>query len=277
MEYSSNRKGNRDNKKFFTNIYSNTELIINLTKREIKTRYKGSKFGLLWSFINPLIMLLIYTFVFSVVFQAKWGGAQNNKLEFALLLFCGISSFNLFSETVMAAPRLILNNVNYVKKIIFPLEILPFVPFLSAVFNLVINIGILIISSALFLGVFNWTFLFFPIVLLPMMLISMGISWFIASLGVFIRDIGYLLTLLIQALMFMSPIFYPISAVPKEFQALLYFNPMSYIVEDMRRIMIWGQMPNWYWITGGTLVGLIITLLGYTWFQKTKGGFADVL
>lgn len=257
---------------------AHTSLIKQFIKRDIAARYKGSYLGILWSFVTPLLMLTIYTFVFSVVFQARWGTeGETSKVEFALLLFSGLIVFNLFSEVISKSPSLVTSNANYVKKVVFPLEILPIVALGSALFHSLISLVILILASFMFLGQIYWTILLLPIILLPMLLITLGLSWLLASLGVFIRDVGQIVGVMVPALMFLSPIFYPISSIPDELQFLYYFNPISYVVEDARRVLIWGEMPHWDWFGYGMLIGSIVFTLGYIWFNKTRKGFADVI
>ncbi|MFJ7736048.1 ABC transporter permease [Lysinibacillus sp. NPDC097287] len=259
-------------------IFSQRSLINQFTRREISNRYKGSYLGMIWSFITPLMMLTIYTFVFSVIFQARWGTTgETSKVEFALILFTGLIVFNVFSEVVSSAPNLIIANSNYVKKVIFPLEILPIVALGSALFQTLISYLILLLAILVLTGTFYWTALLFPIIILPLLLISLGLAWFLASLGVYIRDIGQIISIAVPALMFMSPIFYPISSIPEEFQFIYSLNPITYVVEDMRRAIIWGQQPNWSWLIIEFFVGLVIAVLGYIWFKKTRKGFADVL
>jgi len=258
-------------------LWGQRELIRQFVKREVIGRYRGSYLGIFWSFLNPLFMLIVYTFVFSVVFNAKWGSGSGSKLEFAMVLFAGLTTFNIFAECVNRAPGLIVNNVNYVKKVVFPLEILPVVALGSALVQAVISLGLLLVALLIFLGVFNWTIVFLPLVLLPLLLLSLGLGWFFASLGTYFRDIGHVVAIVVQILMFMTPIFYPVNAVPPRLLWVVYLNPINFVVEDMRKIFIWGQFPNWYWLGGGTLLGVVIAVLGYAWFQKTRGGFADVL
>ncbi|WP_144941285.1 ABC transporter permease [Paenibacillus sp. 32O-W] len=258
-------------------FWKNRQLILQLTKREIAGRYRGSYLGIVWSFLTPLFMLFIYTFVFSVVFQAKWNTGTGSKLEFAFIIFSGIIAFNVFSEVLSSAPSLITSNSNYVKKIVFPLEILVIVKLCSSLFHAFINTLILFFGLFLFMNIVNWTVLFLPVVLLPLSLITLGIGWFLASLGTYFRDIGHFIGIIISALMFLSPIFYPVSNIPEDFQAIYYFNPLSYVVEDMRQILVFGQTPDWNWIIWGSLIGVGISALGFLWFNKTRGGFADVL
>jgi lipopolysaccharide transport system permease protein len=224
-----------------------------------------------------LFMLAVYTFVFSIVFEAKWETGTGGRMQFALLLFCGLTTFNIFAECLNRAPGLIVGNVNYVKKVIFPLEILPVVMLGSALVQAGISLGLLLVTSLLSTWTIHWTIIFLPLVLLPLMLLCLGLGWFFASLGTFLRDIGHVVGILVQVLMFMTPIFYPISKIPERLRWIFYLSPINYVVEDMRSIFIWGQMPNWSWLLIGTILSGIIAILGYAWFQKTRGGFADVL
>ena len=259
------------------NLWKQRELITQLIKRDTVTRYKGSYLGFLWSFFIPIFMLSVYTFVFSVILKSKWGISSNSKVEFAMVLFCGLNAFNIFSECINRAPGLILNSANYVKKVVFPLEILPVVIIGSAIINGAIGFLVLLVGVAILMGTFHWTVIFLPLVLLPLLLLTLGLSWFLASLGVFLRDIGQVVSVFTTAVLFLSPIFYPLSVIPQDFQIMYYWNPVSYVVEDIRRIFIWGQMPDWLWLVEGTVMGVFVAILGHAWFQKTRSGFADVI
>ncbi|MEK4519884.1 ABC transporter permease [Paenibacillus sp. FSL H8-0122] len=262
---------------FLTLIRQNRHLMKQLVKRDVLQRYKGSYLGILWSFVTPLFMLAIYTYFFGFVFNNRWGAsASDNKFEFALVLFCGLIVFNFFSEVVTKSPTLMISNTNLVKKVVFPLEILSIVLMRSVLVHTIISIGILVVGL-LFIGSLHWTIIFLPLVFLPIVLFATGFSWLLSSLGVFIRDITQLIGLVMQALMFLSPIFYPISIIPEKLRFLYYFNPLTYVVEDMRRILMWGQVPNWKFTILGLVLGSIVFALGFVWFRKTKGGFADVL
>ena len=247
-----------------------------MVKREIVGRYRGSFLGLLWSFFNPVLMLAVYTFVFSIVFQARWGQGSNDKYEFALVLFAGLIVFNLFSECISRSTGLILGNVNYVKKVIFPLEILPWVTLGSALFHAGISLGVLVIFQLLVASV-PWTILLLPVVILPLLLLIMGVSWWLASIGVFIRDVGQFVGMLLTVLMFMSPIFYPVSALPESVRGWLFLNPLTFIIEQARDVVIWGKLPDWGGLALYTLVAIMAAWAGLFWFQKTRKGFADVL
>lgn len=265
-------------KEMFVSLWRNRELIFASAKREVLGRYRGSAFGVLWSFFNPLFMLTVYTFVFSVVFKARWGSHDNNsKTEFALVLFAGLIVFNLFAECINRAPTLIISNPNYVKKVIFPLEVLPFVVLLSAVYHVVVSLLVWIVVYGILFGIPHATVLFFPLILFPLMLFIMGLCWLLASLGVFFRDISQIIGVVVTVLMFLSPIFYPASALPEKYRGLLYMNPLTPVIEMTRDVLFWGKTPNLillvsYW---GLTIG--IAWLGFAWFQKTRKGFADVI
>ncbi|WP_323745949.1 ABC transporter permease [Diaphorobacter caeni] len=252
-------------------------MIKGLIKREIIGRYRGSFMGLLWSFVNPLLMLAVYTFVFSVVFKARWTGGEGSKTEFAMVLFAGMIAFNLFSEGLLRGPSLILGNANYVKKVIFPLEILPVVVMGSAIFHFLISFSAWLIFYFLLFGVPPVTLLELPIVLLPLVLMSLGLAWLLASLGVFLRDIGQIIGVLTMVLMYMTPIFYPIAALPEEFQRLLSLNPLTASIEQVRNAMMFGGPLDWATWLRQMLIGLVVAWLGFAWFQKSRKGFADVV
>jgi lipopolysaccharide transport system permease protein len=261
----------------FACIWQNRELIKASTKREVLGRYRGSFLGLLWSFFNPLFMLIIFTFVFSVIFQARWGGGTGSKTEFAMVLFAGLIVFNLFAECINRAPNLILSNANYVKKVVFPLEILPFVGLLTALFHALISLGVWFLAYFLFFGVPNITALYIPLLLLPFCLFLMGLSWALASLGVFLRDLSQFIGVLTTALLFMSPIFYPVSAFPEDYRFILYLNPLTAVVDQARDVLFWGKAPDFFMLGIYWMVTLGIAWLGFAWFQNTRKGFSDVI
>jgi lipopolysaccharide transport system permease protein len=261
----------------FASIWRHRELIKASAKREVLGRYRGSFLGLLWSFFNPLFMLVVFTFVFSSIFQARWGGGSDSKTEFALLLFAGLLVFNLFAECVTRAPTLILSNVNYVKKVVFPLEILPVVCLLSALFHAFISVVVWLIAYMIFFGVPHPTVFLLPLVLLPFCFFLMGLSWALASLGVFLRDVAQIIGVLTTALMFLSPIFYPATAFPADYRYILYLNPLTTVVEQTRDVLFWGKKPDFFILGVYWMVTTSIAWLGFAWFQKTRKGFADVL
>ena len=259
------------------NIWRSRDLIWQMTKREVVGRYRGSILGLFWSFFSPVLMLTIYTFVFSVVFKARWGTGGESRFEFALILFAGLIVFNLFAECITRAPSLIVGNVSYVKKVVFPLEILPLVSMGAALFHGFVSLGVLLIAYVLASASLHWTIIFVPLVILPLLLITIGLSWFLASFGVFVRDVAQTIGLLVTVLMFLSPIFYPLSSLPTKYHTFIYMNPLTFIIEQMRDVLIWGKLPSWSGLCLVILVGMLIAWLGLVWFQKTRKGFADVL
>ena len=259
-------------------LWCNRQLILQMTKREVVGRYKGSVMGLLWSFFNPLVMLIIYTFVFSVVFKARWGvGGDESKINFAILLFVGLIVHGLFAECVNRAPGLILSNVNYVKKVIFPLEILPWVAFGSALFHTTVSLIVLLVAQLALTQQMPWTVILFPFVLLPLVFATMGFTWFLAAIGVYVRDIGQITGMFTTVLLFLSPVFYPISALPIKYQGWLRFNPLAFIIEEGRNTLIFGHLPDIGRWCIMLLAGVLSAWAGFAWFQKTRKGFADVL
>lgn len=261
----------------FQSLWRHRGLVYASAKREVIGRYRGSVLGLLWSFFNPLFMLAVYTFVFGVIFKSKWSPASDSKTEFALLLFAGLIVFNLFSECINRAPGLILANPNYVKKVVFPLDILPFVAFLSALYHMVISLVVWLAAYVVFFGVPQATMLLLPLVILPLALFIMGLSWFFASLGVFLRDVSQFIGIAVMALMFLSPIFYPVTALPAGSRHLLYANPLTPVIEITRDLLFWGKAPDFALLSIYWLASVAIAWLGFAWFQKTRKGFADVL
>lgn len=258
-------------------LWRHRGLTIALVQREVIGRYRGSFMGILWSFFNPLFMLAVYTFVFSVVFKARWNAASDSKTEFALVLFAGMLVFNLFAECINRAPGLILANVNYVKKVVFPLEILPWVALGSALFHVLISLGVWLIAYWVLFGVPHVTVLLMPLVMLPLILFVMGLSWLLASLGVFLRDVSQFMGIIVTTLMFLSPIFYPATVLPEDYRGLLYLNPMTPVIELARDVLYWGKTPDWMILVICMLVSMGVAWLGFAWFQKTRKGFADVL
>lgn len=262
----------------FASLWRHRQLITQMTKREIIGRYRGSVMGLLWSFLNPLLMLAVYTFVFSVVFKARWGTmGSGSKTEFALVLFAGLMVFNLFAECVNHAPSLILGNVNYVKKVVFPLEILVVVIFGASGFHLLVNFSVWLLFYLIFFGLPSATILLLPLVLLPLMLLTLGTCWLLASLGVYLRDVAQVVGVLTTVLMFLTPIFYPLEVLPGKYQSFLRISPLTYVVEQARDLMIWGRGFDWRVWGFFLMATTLIAWLGFAWFQKTRKGFADVL
>lgn len=261
-----------------TSFWSNREIIFKMSKREVVSRYRGSILGLAWSFFNPILMLAVYTFVFSVIFKARWGAdVASGKANFSILLFIGMIFHGLFAECANRAPVLIVTHVSYVKKVVFPLEVLPWVVFGSALFQSIINIIVLLTAQLLFVQSLPWTAIFLPLICLPLILATMGFSWFFAAIGVYLRDISQTVVIFTTVLLFLSPVFYPISALPAKYHIWVRLNPLAFIIEEGRKVLVFGMLPNWIGLGITTFTGLGMAWFGFWLFQRTRGGFADVL
>jgi len=259
-------------------LWRNRQLITQLTKREVVGRYRGSALGFAWSFFNPIFMLAVYTFVFSVVFKSRWGvSANETKTDFAVVLFVGMIVHGLFAEVTNRAPSLILSNVNFTKKVVFPLEILPVVSTGAALFHSAISVGVVLAAFAISNAHLHLTTIFLPLVLLPLSILTLGLAWMLASLGVFLRDVGQTTGIITVAMMFLSPVFYPATALPAAFRPWLIANPLSFIIEQAREVLIWGHAPDWIGLGIYTVAAIAVAWAGYVWFQKTRKGFGDVL
>lgn len=234
--------------------------------------------GMLWSFANPIFMLAVYTFVFSVVFEAKWGSnVANGKTEFALVLFVGLILHGFLAEVLNRAPTLIVGNSNYVKKVVFPLEILPIVTVGAALFHSAISLIVLIGAFGAINGHLHWSMLLTPFVFLPLAILISGLAWILASLGVFIRDLSQATGIIVTILLFVSPIFFPISSIPESFQIYVLANPLTFIIEQARAVLIFGNSPDWLGLGVYLILSTVIAWVGFIWFQKTRKGFADVI
>jgi len=254
----------------------NLQLLLHMAKREVVGRYRGSLFGIAWSFLNPLMMLAIYTFVFGVIFSARWQGSGGHA-DFAINLFAGLIVFNILSECLNRAPTLVLNNVSYVKKVVFPLYILPITVLFSVLFHAGVSLVILLLFYLFVHGLPHWTVVFLPLVWAPLALVALGCSWFLASLGVYLRDIGQVVGVMTTALLFLSPVFFPASALPEAVRQWAFLNPLTLPIGQTRELVIHGNMPDWSQLAIYAAVSVLVAWLGYGWFDKTRNGFADVI
>lgn len=252
-------------------------LLRQLVSREIQQRFRGSWLGLGWSVLTPLAMLAVYTFVFRMVLKARWPGAPDSNVEFALQIFSGLLIFGLFSEVIGRAAVLIVEQPNLVKKVIFPLELLPWVSTLSSLFFASVSFfvlvgGLLVMRDGVTVHLLSVPFIL--AVFLPMLL---GLSWLLASLGVYLRDINHVVGLILTPMLFLSPIFYPVSAMPLIAQQMMIINPLTLIISSLRQAALGNQWPDftalgWYFI-----VSIIVAWGGAWCFEKTRKGFADVI
>nr|WP_249792369.1 ABC transporter permease [Bradyrhizobium sp. BRP22] len=252
-------------------------LIGKLVLREFAAKYRGSLGGVVWAVLTPLIMVAIFVFVFGIVFQARWGVEEAQKATFTVTLLVGMVVHGLFAEALSRSPTVVVGNPSYVKKVVFPLEILPVVVVLNALISALIGLAIVVLVHFALSGVLSPTLPLLPLVLCPFLMAVLGIVYFLSSIGVFFRDLLQIIGLLTMATMFMAPIFYPTSAVPYPYRTLLYLNPLTFAVEQARAVALYGQAPNWEGLLIFALAGLTSFWLGYAWFQKTRKGFADVL
>lgn len=259
-------------------LWTHRNLTYQLSKREVVGRYRGSMAGMAWSFFNPLLMLAVYTFVFSVVFQARWAGLeQGGKGGFAIVLFVGILVHGIFAECLNRAPTLIIGNPSYVKRVMFPLEILPLVAMGSALFHAVISVIVLLVAQVFVLGYVPWTAVLLPLILAPLVLTTMGVAWIFAAFGVYLRDIGQITVVITTVALFLSPVFYPATALPEEYRFVFLINPLTFIIEQAREVVIWGRLPNWSGLALYVAASLGVAGVGFWTFQKMRRGFADVL
>jgi lipopolysaccharide transport system permease protein len=253
-------------------------LIWQLLRRDIHSRYRGSALGLLWSLATPILLLLIYTFVFQYIFKARWNDTSGETTSsFAMILFLGLSLHSILSEVVTKSSQLITTNPNFVKKIVFPLEILPWVNLLGALFNFSICLLLLLIVMFFKMGSIPLTALLLPVILLPYLIMLMGIGWILAALGVYVRDIQQVTGTLSTLLLFLSPVFYSVSSLSEDLRILISLNPLTFVVETSRKMFFYDQLPSLDGLLIYTAVALLIACLGFFFFKKVRPGFSDVL
>ena len=260
-----------------TTGWHHRKLIERLSKREIEAKYRGSLLGPVWALLTPLMMLGVYTFLFSIVFQSRWTVSGGGRGEFAILFFSGMIIFTILSESAVRAPGLMIENVSYIKKVVFPLEIMPWVCLSVSLFNAALSFVVLLLFYVIVLGLPPLTILLLPLVLLPLCLATLGLTWFLASVGVFLRDIQQIIGAVVTALMFLSPVFYPVTAIPESYRWLIYLNPLTITLESSKDVLFWGRVPDPVMWTVDLLFGWLIAWIGYVWFMKTRKAFADVI
>lgn len=252
-------------------------LVIRMSKRDVAGRYRGSFIGLLWSFFNPLLMLFIYTFVFGVIFKARWNSEISNHFEFAVILFAGLNINALFAECANRAPTLIIENTGFVKKVVFPLETLSWSAVGSALFHLLVSTLVLLVIELAVRGFVPWTVVLFPLVVLAFLPFVAGTVWLLASLGVFLRDLKQAIGIITTAMMFLAPILYPMSFIPAAYRKWMYLNPLTVIVNASQNVLFWGRPPSWPALGIYALVACLFAWFAFAWFERSRRGFADVL
>lgn len=261
----------------FSALAKYRSITFELAKRDVLGRYRGSSFGLLWSLISPFLMLSVYTFAFGFVMKAKWPQVAGGEHHFSIILFIGLIIHGVFSECLTRAPTLVTGNPSFVKRVVFPLEILPWPPVYSALFHAGMNLLVFILLRLIMEGTFDWTIVLIPVVLVPLVTITLGVSWIFAALGVYLRDISQITGVLSTAMLFISSAMIPVQQLPAPYQTLFRLNPLTFLIDQARAVALWGQMPDWIGLGAYSLGGLVLMYVGYGWFMATKKGFADVL
>ncbi|MDQ2701763.1 MAG: ABC transporter permease [Pseudomonadota bacterium] len=248
-----------------------------MSKRDVLGRYREASFGLLWSLISPFLMLLIYTLAFGYILKSRWPGTSGNIADFSMLLFVGLIVHGFFAECLNRAPSLIVANPNLVKRIVFPLQILPWMVVLSALFHAVTNSIVFMLLNLAMRGEIVPTLPLLPLVLLPLAIAALGVGWLLSSLSVFLRDIGQVTGVVSTALLFLSSAIVPVESLPPHYQFWFKLNPLTFIIDQAREVAFWGRMPDWSGLGLYALGALLFAYFGYAVFQKTRRGFADVI
>lgn len=248
-----------------------------LTRQRIVLRYRGSVLGVAWSILSPALTLAIFTFVFGVMMRPRWSPGTTDTTEFALLLYLGLCVFWFVSECVSEAPDLIANHAPYVKKVVFPLEILPWVSVANALFHTAIRLVVFVVASLILRTGTPWTLVLVPLVFVPLCLSTLAVCWLLAASGVFLRDLGEMVALILTALLFLSPVFYPLESVPESFRFLLLANPITLPIAELRDLAYWGRIPDpkaWLAVVGASY---LLAWLAHAGFERARGAFADVV
>jgi lipopolysaccharide transport system permease protein len=261
----------------FSALWRYGSLTSELAKRDVLGRYRGASFGLLWSLISPFLMLCVYSFAFGVVLRAKWPQMDAGNHHYSIILFIGLIVHGFFAECLNRAPTLITGNPSFVKRVVFPLEILPWPTVLSALFHAGMNLIVYVLLRYFLEGTADWTILLMPVVFLPLVCITLGVCWLFSALGVYLRDISQVTGVLATAMLFLSSAMIPVQTLPASYRMVFYINPLTFIIDQARAVALWGQLPDWQGLAAYTLGGLILMYVGYAWFMVTKRGFADVL
>lgn len=252
-------------------------LVLRMTWRDIASRYKGSFLGVLWSLILPLLTVALYTFLFSYVFNARWGEQNAGLSNYALILFAGLILHAFLAEVLTRSSSVVRAQSNLVKKVVFPLHALPAVVVFSVAFQMMVSLCVLLVLQLVIVGQITMSVLTLPFLLIPLILIGLGCAWLLGALGVFLQDLAQIIGLISTALMFTAPILYPIQALPEFIQPWLFFNPLTFLVGQLRTVLLFGGMPDWYGLFIYFMFSIFVFVLGWWVFDRTKKGFADVL
>ncbi len=270
------QRGRRDVWRPLVELPQRFDIIVSLTRREMAARYKGSVLGIFWAVLTPIVTIAIFTFIFAGIFGARFG-ASGSAWDYALYLFCGILPWNAFQESVQLSSQTIVSHTNLVKRVVFPLEILPIAQALSSLMNQMFGTIALLVASLIIERKLHATLLWLPVVVLPQLIVMLGASWLVASLGVFLRDIVQGVMLILMAWMYLTPIIYPESIVPPRYRPFINANPFTPLIRSYRHIILEGTSPDWSGLAYFAAFALIFFLFGYWWFARTRRGFADVI
>ena len=252
-------------------------LVVQMARRNVAGRYRGSFAGLLWSFLNPLLVLVLYTFVFGMIFKSRWNAQTAGHFQYAMVLFAGLNIHSFFSECANRATTLVVENAAFVKRVVFPLETLTWSTIGSALFHLSVSTIVLLAVSPFFMGHVPWTAILFPVVVLCFLPFTAATVWLLASLGVYLRDLSQMMGIATTALLFLAPIVYPATLVPIQYRHLLYLNPLTIVVEAAQNVLIFGELPVWSHLAIYVLASVAFAWLAFAWFEQTRKGFADVV
>lgn len=252
-------------------------LIRQFAGRDVHARYRQSWLGAAWLVLTPLAMLGVYTVVFRHVMKVRWSGLEEGNLSFALRIYAGLAVFNFFAECVNRAPNLVREQPHLVKKVVFPLEILAWINLASAMVGLMVSMGLLLALSFWDQGGLSLSVLALPLVWLPLVPLCLGLGWLLSGIGTYIQDVGQLLGMVLSALMFLSPIFFPIEALPQWTQSWMFLNPLALVITQTREVLLLGVWPNWYALGLELALCGLVALVGAAFFRLSRKGFADVV
>ena len=263
---------------FVRMLWQRRDLVAILSRREIDLKYKGTGLGVAWAVVGLSVQLFIYTFVFGFIFNARWNVEHGNGIAgYAVILFAGLVSFSVFSETISRAGTSISSASYLVKKVLFPIELLPVATLIAALFHASVGLALIVLIFVFKLQIPEWTIILVPIVILPLVLFTLGVAWIIAALGVFIKDTQFITNLFTQLLFFASPIIYPPDIIPDRFQWVILLNPMSHCIEMFRQVVLFGEVPDVFSWLVLTVFCAFVASIGFYLFSGMKREFADVI
>lgn len=261
----------------FSALSHHFSLTSELSKRDVLGRYRGASFGLLWSLISPFLMLIVYTFAFGTIMKGRWPQIEAGHTQFSIILFAGLIVHGFFAECLGKSVGLIVGNPNFVKKVIFPLDILPWPMVFSALFHTFMNLIVFMVLRLIMDGDVAWTTVMFPLVMLPLVIFTLGVSWFMAAAGVYFRDLGQITGVIATAMLFLSSALMPVESVSEKYRWIIQLNPLTFIIDQARNVLLWGQSPDWVGLGWYSLASLVVFYAGHAFFMAIRRGFADVI